>query len=743
MFQDAGSSVFELAGDAALALVASGPTSIARAFASQSGYANPVGFEIVLPEAEFAPARPYEIEVRAVDMGGVTWSEPIGIRQLFVRHDRSEAIRAEVGGAQEMIFDYAYGDEASPWPPAQLPAGDRCALDDYPDVSVRAYRRGAPGSETITLLRGNTGDPVFGDGRFRAIQGSSFAELPQKRSCSQHPGNIPAVFEAARNGDPVEYADEEWLASTWIENDVVYGIAHNEYHHSEGDVGFPETTCAGYWPDDPSCMYVSLTAMRMDLGGGESQFCRWNGDACLDSQNTNGEHLIATPPYTVDSPPYRGGYWNPSNIVRTSLIDGQPHYYALFMRVDPFGEETFTSSTCVMRTANLADPSSWKMYGPAANPSFGVSPFDPFRDELPSAPPPPAAPPSALDYDCHGNEALKGMSGTLFYSEGLGRFVLVDSRQFGDTTGFFFSVSTNLLEWSAPRLLVQWKSAVTDPDYMPEVPVWGYPSVIDHESPSDNFDVVSTGGSPHLYFIRMRTTATGELTPSRDLLRVPVRFFTDCTDGLDNDNDGLIDAGADPGCESNIDAAETSTGACDDQIDNDEDGTVDLADAGCDDPIDVSEGFACEDSLDNDQDGRIDSGMDRGCVDPEDNSERGSDVCDDGIDNDGDGFADFPADFGCGAPVQTFEDPQCNDKIDNDGDTFVDFDGGGLGPSMRDPHCRRPFHNSESSSCGLGSEILVVLTALRRTMRRTRQGTNAGSSSGTGSTSQPTRSAAQ
>jgi len=52
-----------------------------------------------------------------------------------------------------------------------------------------------------------------------------------------------------------------------------------------------------------------------------------------------------------------------------------------------------------------------------------------------------------------------------------------------------------------------------------------------------------------------------------------------CSDGVDNDGDGLSDFPADPGCASP--AAWREDPACDDGIDNDRDGEIDLADAQC------------------------------------------------------------------------------------------------------------------------------------------------------------------
>ena len=80
-----------------------------------------------------------------------------------------------------------------------------------------------------------------------------------------------------------------------------------------------------------------------------------------------------------------------------------------------------------------------------------------------------------------------------------------------------------------------------------------------------------------------------------------------CSDGIDNDRDLLIDYPADPGCGSRNDNNEADDAPqCSDGIDNDADGAIDYpADSGCAGPTDNSEldvtiSPHCSDGLDND-----------------------------------------------------------------------------------------------------------------------------------------------
>ncbi len=77
-----------------------------------------------------------------------------------------------------------------------------------------------------------------------------------------------------------------------------------------------------------------------------------------------------------------------------------------------------------------------------------------------------------------------------------------------------------------------------------------------------------------------------------------------CSDGLDNDGDGGVDFGGDPGCATTNGIEDP---VCDDALDNDGDGLVDFpADDGCASAAAATENPRCSDGLDNDGDGAVD-----------------------------------------------------------------------------------------------------------------------------------------
>lgn len=174
-----------------------------------------------------------------------------------------------------------------------------------------------------------------------------------------------------------------------------------------------------------------------------------------------------------------------------------------------------------------------------------------------------------------------------------------------------------------------------------------------------------------------------------------------CNNGIDDDNDGLIDYPNDPGCSSLQDNTETGTAICDNGVDqtNDRDTLADFrlsgGDPGCISATDSSEIDGDCDDLDdetNDRDNLTDS-TDPGCTSTSDTSEVDG-QCDDFSDNDGDSLYDYPADTGC----TSFSDPselgtaQCDDGTDNDGDTKADF---GY-DQTRDSKCSSSTDNDES-----------------------------------------------
>ncbi len=145
-----------------------------------------------------------------------------------------------------------------------------------------------------------------------------------------------------------------------------------------------------------------------------------------------------------------------------------------------------------------------------------------------------------------------------------------------------------------------------------------------------------------------------------------------CSDGIDNDLDGLIDC-SDPDCVGLVPCLENTLIACNDQYDNDMDGLIDCMDPDCFMFEICSErGDKCNDGIDNDGDGLIDC-EDPSCRDSKWCKEDSPFTCADGIDNDGNGLTDCE-EPSCQRFIVCAESTlaACQDGIDNDFDGLID-----------------------------------------------------------------------
>ncbi|MGR3309780.1 MAG: MopE-related protein [Candidatus Brocadiales bacterium] len=207
---------------------------------------------------------------------------------------------------------------------------------------------------------------------------------------------------------------------------------------------------------------------------------------------------------------------------------------------------------------------------------------------------------------------------------------------------------------------------------------------------SSTFNWTPTPGEAGVF--AMSFTAT-DSNAQQALCTITVQVFVeDCTNGTDDDGDGLTDC-ADPDCRVDVDgdgfialpcgddcdntnpavnpgAAELCSNGIDDNCDNqvdeecptctDNDGDGFFAESGCDTPVDCNDNDPAinpgvkevEDGEDNDCDGLVDR------EDPDCICESGiENNCNDGVDDDGDGLTDCT-------------DPDCQIK-DADGDGFI------------------------------------------------------------------------
>jgi hypothetical protein len=213
-------------------------------------------------------------------------------------------------------------------------------------------------------------------------------------------------------------------------------------------------------------------------------------------------HLVATLPYR-----YRGdlgrhvGYFNPTNILR---VDG--HFYAMFSAAR-FGAQA--SGACIMRSDDLADPTSWRAWD---GQDFRVRFVDPYRERV--------ADPARHVCTPVGQGRLMTPLGGLVRHEPSGTFILVmaGSRRIENrrVSGIFAAVSRDLITWSRPSLIREVPTGATEGCPAEK---FDYPSLLDPDSPSRSFETV--GARAYLYLTRANLTECRSGT-DRDLIRLPV-----------------------------------------------------------------------------------------------------------------------------------------------------------------------------------------------------------------------------
>ncbi len=359
----------------------------------------------------------------------------------------------KVTGSSKVIFNYATS---------------RCDEEDIPDLPTRAFRNAEGIIQFIATHSIN-----------RRMTGTNFSNL--KRDCEP-------IYKSPKNSNWKEFKDFTWVASFYtFDGKSVYTLNHNEYHGHEYDAVLPGTCPSRVYAE---CWYNAITSAFSHDGG--------KTFAVNDTPN----HIVARPTYEYAAGIGPAGYMEPSNIVRNAK-DGL--FYAMFRKVS---KDQNDQGTCVMRTADLSKPSSWRAWdGKGYNANFY---------------------PGGSHCTAVSPQEIGQMSHSLTYNKHFGKFLLVSMQMHptsekDDQFGFYYSVSDDLINWTQRRLLLRaplpWGTAATDGNRVE----YAYPSLIDSNDTGRNFEV--TGRSSTLYFTKFHPI--GVENPKRldrDLVAVQIEF---------------------------------------------------------------------------------------------------------------------------------------------------------------------------------------------------------------------------
>ena len=339
----------------------------------------------------------------------------------------------------------------------------KCADDDIPDTSARAFGDVNGNIQLISTHFTN-----------RRFIGSSLNTV--SNTC-------PIIMSSSLNSNPSQYNDHEWITAPYtFDGQTIYTLVHDEYQ------GYLYNSCNSY----ASCWYNAITfAVSTDAGATYAQAPAPN-------------HLAASMPYQyVNNIGFPYGYFGPSNII---YKDG---YYYSFLQVEPY-QNVQSWGACPMRTQNIADPTSWRFWDGTG---FNNVPVNPYTTTV-------ATP---TDHLCQplSQQNIGKMMSSITYNTYLGKYIMIGVHQVGTQAGFFYSLSTDLINWGPPQLIMDavfpWMSASQGPGGGQ----WQLYPVLLEETSSRNFEI--TGQMPYLYYTKKNPN---NLQPSldRDLVRRQITF---------------------------------------------------------------------------------------------------------------------------------------------------------------------------------------------------------------------------
>jgi hypothetical protein len=335
-----------------------------------------------------------------------------------------------------------------------------CAASDYPDVALRAFR---DSHGQIVAIASNAQN--------RSFVGESFDGI--KHSCT-------TILTMSRNDDPAAMSWNSYLSATWTnDGTTVIGLVHNEY-------------LANRIPG--RCRYASVSQ------------CWYNVVVQVKSLDGGKTFRPYAPPALVAGVPIKDseeqgrhrGFFNPTNIVQ--YRDAQ-----YFMSATTGGGSQ-KAGLCLFRTTNPLDPTAWRGLTKTGYRSMAIDPYraDPAK-YIPCTP-----------------VKMGGTPNSISYVTRYKKFVAVMPLRIGSdavTGGVQYAWSDDLVHWSAPLALL--KIPMHGSRRCSDEFRYSYPSLIDPESKSRNFDTIDE--TAYLYMTRTKIVDC-KSTRFRDLVRFQVRF---------------------------------------------------------------------------------------------------------------------------------------------------------------------------------------------------------------------------
>jgi hypothetical protein len=280
------------------------------------------------------------------------------------------------------------------------------------------------------------------------------------------------------SSDPSVYSGFRFIVSIWTDDGQhVSALVHNEFHAEHFDL----------------CSFKASTA------------CWYNTIVAASSADAGWSFQLASPPLVVAGVAFtqdveqgrHRGFFSPSNIVKSN------QYF--YMLADTTGGPGQAGGLCLFRTTNVFDPTSWRGYD---GQGFGAATIDAYRQS------------PSLYRPCKPVDHLATI-GSISLHRPTGRFLAVfQGPDAAHPNGqIAYSWSDDLIHWETPRNLldVPDMSSRNCNDRIR----YGYPSILDPDSPGRNFDTI--GDEPFLFLTRFHVSDC-RLPPDRDLVRIRLKI---------------------------------------------------------------------------------------------------------------------------------------------------------------------------------------------------------------------------
>ncbi len=373
---------------------------------------------------------------------------------------------------------------------------------DIPDMPIRAVKLS---NGTIWLTRTHS--------KSRLMIGTNFNSLTPNCTVVFQSTLVPESIPAL---DVTTFAHKEWISAIYREpaDSKIHMMVHNEFHDPNliaDDNPNPsiDAPCKSGVPIPGNpCNYFSLTyASAPDIITPTTNMFQkpstWQTDPNSFIIGTSHLQWPSDPDPSKEAPVF-------GLPMTTNIIKRGSYYYFMNHELSAVYNTNATNGTCVARTQNLNDPTSWRFWDGS---SYSLRMGDPYTGDSDG---------TACAFV--SKPQIDNMAQTVTWNSYLKKYISIAGIH-GPTQpyvcGYYFSTSDDLIHWTMRQLLWEVPSP-TGPCSTGQTEVKAYASLIDHGptgtgDPNDpNFEI--TGKAPYLYYTQWHSGL------NRDIERIKITF---------------------------------------------------------------------------------------------------------------------------------------------------------------------------------------------------------------------------